>query len=63
MMHNFWSVSDPGQRQAEMINFMKNMALLGAALALTGQEGPMPASLESAVERPSWRRVVRKMAA
>jgi uncharacterized membrane protein YphA (DoxX/SURF4 family) len=63
VMHNFWSVSDPNQRMNEMINFTKNMALLGAVLALTGQEGPMPASVESAVERPSWRRVVRRIAA
>jgi putative oxidoreductase len=35
-MHDFWNVQDPGQRQAEMIQFSKNMALLGAALALAG---------------------------
>jgi putative oxidoreductase len=35
-MHDFWKVEDPQRRQAEMINFSKNMALLGAALALMG---------------------------
>jgi len=35
-MHDFWNVEDPGQRQGEMINFSKNIALLGAALALMG---------------------------
>jgi len=35
-MHDFWNVEDPGQRQSEMIQFSKNMALLGAALALAG---------------------------
>lgn len=34
MMHDFWKVEDPQRRQSEMINFAKNMALLGAALAL-----------------------------
>jgi putative oxidoreductase len=64
VMHNFWSISDPAQKMAETINFTKNVALLGAALALTGQEGPMPASLESALERPNkLRRIARKMAA
>ncbi len=31
-MHNFWAVADAGAKQMEMINFMKNMALAGAAL-------------------------------
>lgn len=45
LMHDFWSHTEPNQRQAEMINFTKNMALLGAALALMGVEEPWPASL------------------
>jgi uncharacterized membrane protein YphA (DoxX/SURF4 family) len=36
LMHDFWKVEDPQKRQAEMINFSKNMALLGAAFALMG---------------------------
>ncbi len=32
MMHNFWAVTDPGQRMGDLINFTKNLALLGAAL-------------------------------
>src|SRR5689334_10338805 len=35
-MHDFWNIEDPGQRQADMIQFSKNMALLGAAIALMG---------------------------
>jgi putative oxidoreductase len=35
-MHDFWNVEDPGQKQGEMIHFSKNMALLGAAIALAG---------------------------
>ena len=34
-MHNFWTIKDPNmaqQRMIEMTNFMKNIALLGAAL-------------------------------
>lgn len=37
-MHNFWEHEDPGQRQNDMIHFSKNMALLGAALALDGMK-------------------------
>jgi uncharacterized membrane protein YphA (DoxX/SURF4 family) len=33
MMHDFWNVTDPNQRQNEMIHFSKNVALLGAAAA------------------------------
>jgi uncharacterized membrane protein YphA (DoxX/SURF4 family) len=36
VMHDFWRKEDPGQRQNELINFGKNVALLGAALELTG---------------------------
>ena len=35
-MHDFWNMEDPAQRQSEMIHFAKNMALLGAAIALMG---------------------------
>lgn len=38
MMHNFWEMEDPQKRQGELIHFSKNMALLGAALALMGVE-------------------------
>jgi putative oxidoreductase len=50
MIHNFWDLEDPGQRMNEMINFSKNVALLGAALALMSLEEPWPASLP--VARP-----------
>jgi putative oxidoreductase len=45
IMHDFWHVADPHQRMIEVVNFGKNMALLGAALALLGVEEPWPASL------------------
>ncbi|ELY51136.1 DoxX family membrane protein [Natronolimnohabitans innermongolicus] len=34
VMHDFWNVDDPEERQNELIHFLKNTALLGAALAL-----------------------------
>ncbi len=36
IMHNFWKVENPEQQMHEMVNFTKNMALLGAALAFMG---------------------------
>jgi putative oxidoreductase len=32
MMHNFWAVTDPTMHQLQMVMFMKNVALVGAAL-------------------------------
>ena len=43
-MHDFWN-ADESSKQSDMINFSKNMALLGAALILVSVEEPWPASL------------------
>ena len=32
LMHNFWAIEDPEQRQSDLINFEKNVVILGAAL-------------------------------
>src|ERR1700704_1911184 len=45
VMHDFWRVEEPNQRMNEMINFSKNMALLGSAIALMGVDEPWPASV------------------
>jgi uncharacterized membrane protein YphA (DoxX/SURF4 family) len=45
IMHNFWEIEDPQQRQNDMINFTKNMALVGAGMALASVEEPWPASV------------------
>ncbi len=31
LIHNFWTVQDPQARAAEQVNFLKNLALTGAA--------------------------------
>jgi putative oxidoreductase len=51
VMHDFWRVEDPNQRMNDMINFSKNVALLGGALALMGIEEPWPASVPLAQPR------------
>ncbi len=51
-MHDFWNAEDPNQRQNDMINFTKNLALMGAALALLGVDEPWPASVP--VAQPDW---------
>jgi uncharacterized membrane protein YphA (DoxX/SURF4 family) len=45
MMHDFWKVEDPQLRMADKINFMKNMALLGALLMLFAIPSPWPLRL------------------
>ncbi len=58
MMHDFWRNEDPNQRINEMVNFTKNLALLGAALALAGVEEPWPAAVPNEMPRAA-RRVIR----
>ena len=60
IMHDFWRHEDPNQRMNEMINFTKNMAMLGAALALMGVEEPWPMSVP--VGQPDTYDRVRRVA-
>jgi putative oxidoreductase len=46
MMHKFWTVTDPMTAQLQMILFMKNVSMLGAAL-LISQFGAGPFSLDA----------------
>ena len=57
VMHDFWKHEDAQQRQQEMINFMKNLAMAGAALTLLGVEEPWEASVP--VARPKGMARVR----
>lgn len=45
MMHNFWKIEDPQLRMTDKINFIKNMALVGAILMLLALPSPWPLSL------------------
>jgi hypothetical protein len=46
-MHNFWVVSDLQMKQADMINFLNNTALVGALFMLLAIPQPWPFSLAS----------------
>lgn len=46
IMHRFWGLTDPMMAQVQMINFMKNLSMLGGALLIT-QFGAGPLSLDS----------------
>ena len=45
MMHSFWKIQDPQMKMGEMVNFMKNMALIGAVLMLSAIPTPWPFSI------------------
>jgi len=45
-LHKFWGITDPMMQQMQMVNFMKNLAMLGGALLIT-QFGSGPWSLDS----------------
>jgi putative oxidoreductase len=45
MMHAFWKVQDPMAKMGDMINFMKNMALMCSALMFLAIPTPWPFSL------------------
>jgi len=45
VMHNFWAANDPSTAMNDMINFTKNMALVGAALMFYGIPKPWPKSV------------------
>ena len=49
-MHKFWAVTDPTMAQMQMINFMKNIEIIGGAL-LISQFGAGPWSLDATRSR------------
>ena len=46
IMHKFWGLTDPMMAQVQMINFMKNLSMLGGALLIV-QFGAGPLSLDA----------------
>jgi uncharacterized membrane protein YphA (DoxX/SURF4 family) len=60
IMHDFWRTEDPEKRMNDMINFTKNMALAGGALALMGVDEPWEAAVP--VGQPTLTDKARKLA-
>jgi putative oxidoreductase len=50
MMHNFWTEAEP-QKTGDLINFTKNIALMGSALMFLKIGKPWPFSLGSKKEK------------
>jgi len=58
VMHDFWNQENREGRMNEMINFTKNLALAGGAIALMGVDEPWQASVPAA--KPSARSRAKK---
>jgi uncharacterized membrane protein YphA (DoxX/SURF4 family) len=52
MMHAFWADRDPMMRQVDIVNFTKNIALLGSGLMFAAIPRPWPYSLERRTHLP-----------
>jgi|SRR5437588_6682602 len=63
VMHDFWRSEDPEQRMRDMVDFTKNLALAGGALALMGVDEPWEASVQQPTLTDKVRKVARKIAA
>ncbi len=44
MMHQFWMIKDMGMRMGEHVNFMKNLAIIGALLMMLALPQPWMSS-------------------
>lgn len=61
VMHDFWRMQDPNQRMQNTVDFMKNAALAGAALALMGVDEPWEASVPVEELKPGQPKLARKI--
>jgi putative oxidoreductase len=52
IMHAFWADRDPAQRQDDIVNFTKNIGLLGSSLMFLAVPRPWPYSLERRLHLP-----------
>jgi uncharacterized membrane protein YphA (DoxX/SURF4 family) len=52
VMHAFWADSDPSMRQIDIINFGKNVALLGSSLMFLAVPRPWPYGVERRLRLP-----------
>ena len=52
IMHPFWADRNVAQQQADLINFTKNVGLLGSSLMFLAVPRPWPYSLERRLRLP-----------
>jgi|SRR5688500_8247471 putative oxidoreductase len=52
IMHAFWADHDPAQQQSNLVNFTKNIGLLGSSLMFLSVPRPWPYSVERRLRLP-----------
>ncbi len=61
IMHDFWKQEDREQRMNDMVNFTKNIALIGGAMSLMGVDEPWSASvMPQPTARQRAKRILRE---
>ena len=53
VVHDFWALQDPVERQQELTTFLRNIGLLGAVLVFLAIPRPWPVSLDRYLQK--WR--------
>jgi|SRR5712671_833500 len=61
VMHDFWRNENPEERMKNMVDFMKNAALAGGALALMGVDEPWEASVPVEQLKPGQPKLARNL--
>jgi putative oxidoreductase len=52
IMHAFWAIDDPEHRTQELVNFTKNLALIGGAALAAAVAEPWPGSVHIQSDQP-----------
>jgi len=61
LMHDFWKEENPERRMNDIVNFTKNIALMGGAMSLMAVEEPWSASvMPQPTARQRARRILRE---
>jgi uncharacterized membrane protein YphA (DoxX/SURF4 family) len=61
IMHDFWKQEDHERRMNDMVNFTKNIALIGGAMSLMGVDEPWSASvMPQPTARQRAKRILRE---
>ena len=53
--HRFWTIEDPGQQQTQAGSFFRNIALLGASLAMFGLLATIGSGLRFSITAPLFK--------
>ncbi len=58
IMHDFWALDDPMERQQELSIFLRNVGMLGSLLLFLAIPRPWPLSLDRYIQKQKYQRAV-----